>query len=624
MTDLPNPAASISIPSSDILSLISSHLTEAGLHATAQTLQTEAGGVGLAGTLHAPSQWQGLARQGQWGMILSGLKRLDAGRMSSERHKELMHRVYEITILELADAGDWQVAYATFRCVQRDMEDTNNNMARSIEQKLAELASLRQHQPSAPVPQDYYVFGETSSSRQEQRDDIGRQLSESIPQQPSQRLTTLLQQAVLWQNYTGQLPQRRYYEQEGEQHGEEGSSRQKRKRKKKLFDLVLGTVNASAASSSTDTTTLNSYECPIRESYSTIQLGKGTTCQAALFTNDGSLITGSSDGLIEVWDAAKNYEHLRTHDLEYQANDELMGHEASVISALALSRDGQLLASADATVVQVWRWDKGVCVRRFQNNTSTTSNVTALAVAPDGTRIFGGCSNGSGREWGLRTSRVLYEYQGHGSVITSAEYVDHYSDDTATPVLLVTGSGDGTVRVWDPKSAECLRVLVPFVVVSEGGAESIAVDVTQQQSLIQSGGVVALLPLHTPVNCMIAVSTDAAVMVDFLGRVRRTFESQGNKVDSNKVFVAATISHSNRTLYIVRNDGVCCVFDVAKGTEMGTLPDFGSQTTRKKASGSSSTRPIEVTAIVAHPQKNILAAFSNDKSQKKGQVVIWK
>ena len=91
------------------------------------------------------------------------------------------------------------------------------------------------------------LYGTTSTatcSKQQRRDELATQLSSVIPMVPPNRLTTLIQQALKWQAYTGQLPMYR----EGE--GEEGANdnnynnhdepSKKHKKRKHHFDLVLG------------------------------------------------------------------------------------------------------------------------------------------------------------------------------------------------------------------------------------------------------------------------------------------------------------------------------------------------------------------------------------------------
>ena len=112
-----------------------------------------------------------------------------------------------------------------------------------------------------------------------------------------------------------------------------------------------------------------------------------------------------------------------------------------------------------------------------------------------------------------------------------------------------------------------------------------------------------------------------AFLVDFQGTVLRTFQDTVS-VGGSRLFVAATVSPSNHWLYAVTEEGVCCVFDIATGKLEKSLRSFAAETTSKAKDGSKFIP--EISEIVHHPKKGILAAFSNNKGQKKGQLVLWK
>ena len=202
----------LTIPSADVLRLIQAHLTEAGLHKTVQTLQEESG-VGMAGSMVLPNTWYAWAIEGQWADILKSLSMLDQQR--SRLDLDLLAAVHEQSILELADAGDLGLAYAAYRMVQSELEDSmfneaidlklsNMSRARILEQQLAALANSRTKDPKVAVPTDYY--GAKGRTKKQRRQHLGRKLQETIPHQPKGRLTSLLQQSIKWQTYAGKMP----------------------------------------------------------------------------------------------------------------------------------------------------------------------------------------------------------------------------------------------------------------------------------------------------------------------------------------------------------------------------------------------------------------------------------
>jgi WD40 repeat-containing protein SMU1 len=608
-----NDSQLLTITSADVLRLIQAHLTEAGLHQTCQTLLEESG-VGLAGSAH--TQWYSWAVQGQWALILQSLASIDRERAHLDL--QLLGQVHEITILELAAEGEWELAYATYRLVQHDLgrqpaekgeKGDRMTLARLVEQKLADLASRRQKDPKAALPHDYYG---TTKTIQQRREDLGTRLQACIPVQPKNRLESLLQQSVKWQVHTGQLPRiRQWWENEDKP--------SLKKKKRKVFDLVLGEVQVDptmVGQEPTIASKLKPEHIPV-DPYSTILIGKKATVEAAVFLPDGSgLITGSSDGLIEIWDPALQFTKLRM-DLPYQQRDELLGHDSSV-TALAVSADGTMLASGSVDgTVQVWRLDTGKALRQL---TAHDAPIASLSFSPDSSHLLTAGQNGTCREFGLRTSRMMQEYRGHSSYLTSCFYQLQVINDVEV-LLVVTSSGDGTVRLWNAKSSETIRVLRPQSLgklLSVVGS-SIVVDHMTSVGDERSPVVHTVVPLHTPINTMIVVPRGMrAFLVNYQGVVLQTFSAD---IAQGKVFVAAAVSPCNRSLYAVQDDGVCWAFDLTTGEMLQTIRDFGAEST-SHAKGS--LQVAEISSLIHHPHKHIFGAFSNDKGQKRGKLVLWK
>jgi hypothetical protein len=158
-------------------------------------------------------------------------------------------------------------------------------------------------------------------------------------------------------------------------------------------------------------------------------------------------------------------------------------------------------------------------------------------------------------------------------------------------------------------------------VLSNEGSSCIS-DILESSSTVAGASAVhTVIMLHTPPNSMIIVSRGArAVLVSIAGIVLRVFSDITGHVTNERIFVAAAVSASNRWLYAVREDGSCCVFDVANGKLERVISGFGKGST---SSWDGSGSP-EVSAVVRHPNKSMLAAFSSSKSQKRGQLAVWR
>jgi WD40 repeat-containing protein SMU1 len=199
---------------------------------------------------------------------------------------------------------------------------------------------------------------------------------------------------------------------------------------------------------------------------------------------------------------------------------------------------------------------------------------------------------------------MLKEFRGHSTFVTTCSY--HILDK----LLVVTASGDGTVRIFDGVTSSQVVILRPPPVPTSTPVSSLVVDRDEIAPSVHT-----VLHLHTPSNTLIVVPRGPrAYLVNYQGAVLRTFQ------DNDKAFVAAAVSSTNQWLYTVQEDGVCCVFDVSNGSLTKSIRDFGIETTRMPGKDMAA----EISSMSYHPTKSILAAYSNDKGQKKGQLVLWK
>jgi WD40 repeat-containing protein SMU1 len=641
--------------------------------------------------------------------------------------------VHELAIAELAEVGALDVAYSLFKVVHNDLEkipqQDNNDMwttkARSLEQRLAAVAgtATASAEQKAKALSQLYGGGSghdtttTSTSigsiKQERRTVLANYLVETIPELPRGRLPSLLQQAIKWQAHTGQLPWIREIleagdddedendddDEAGKPHGQSLSKTKKKKKKKrapKRLDLLLGAVEVEGFAvvgqddstnprpGAAEVTAIRTEPIPT-DPYSFVKFGKSATAECFLFLPDASgLVTGSSDGLIEIWDSASKFEKLRT-DLPYQQppnddNDEgeanLLGHDdGSAVLAMAVSRDGTLLATGGKEgTIYVWRLDTGKCLRKMIAFSNPTA-ISCLDFVPDASRIIAGSTGPANacREFGLRTSRMLKEFSGHLSTLSTCHYVvvlargagshgnedDHdsanMSSSSGGDVLVVTGSLDGTILIWHGTTAEALRVLQP----SSSASLVVRSSSLQELKINTSPAIVAVIQLPSygtgqqQQRMIVVPRSTEAIMIDFMGTVLQRYSTAGSGIvatstststakemaasittqNDEDLFVAACTSPSQKWLYLVTEQGLCHVFEVITGQWERTIREFALESTSRRnsksdlADSSSHGRKFglpEITGLIHHPHKGIVAAFSNDKTQKRGLVTLWK
>ena len=184
--------------------------------------------------------------------------------------------------------------------------------------------------------------------------------------------------------------------------------------------------------------------------------------------------SGSNDGSVRNWDV--------------QAGTSRVGIEQSgLISAVAWSPDGQLLASAgEEGLVLVWRAADGDLLRRFER----TGPVMALCWSPDGEQLVSGAVDGEKGTlsiWDVRQGLLVRTAEGHRGFIWDLDW-------SADHELLVSAGADGTVRWWDPRQG----VNLATVQAHEAWARSVRIS-PDGKTVASCGedGVIKLWDMHT-------------------------------------------------------------------------------------------------------------------------------
>jgi len=191
---------------------------------------------------------------------------------------------------------------------------------------------------------------------------------------------------------------------------------------------------------------------------------EGAAFLALAFSPDGQILAaGTTDHAVHLWQLT-DYTLLAT----------LSGHSGPVVD-LAFSPDGQTLlsASADGTV-RLWSWAEGQ-TRLTLNHPEA---VTCLAVSPDGQTVAAGGVDHQIRLWRTSDGTLRQTLTGHTNLVRDLAF----SPDTAPfGVRLISGSSDGTVRLWSMDDQAEGRVIV------EQPGEITTVAVSPDGSLLAAG-----------------------------------------------------------------------------------------------------------------------------------------
>ncbi|KAJ1031871.1 hypothetical protein NDA13_002257 [Ustilago tritici] len=152
------------------------------------------------------------------------------------------------------------------------------------------------------------------------------------------------------------------------------------------------------------------------------------------------VLTGSTSGEFTLWNGLTfNFETIM------QAHD-------SAVRAMAWSKSGTFLVSAD----------QNGTIKYFQSNLNTlqafpghTDSARGLAFSPDDSK-FASCGDDSLLKiWDFDSARQIRELTGHGWDVKCLDW--HHSKG-----LLVSGSKDNLVKVWDPRSTPNGTCLATF------------------------------------------------------------------------------------------------------------------------------------------------------------------
>ncbi|XP_049581959.1 protein Atg16l2 isoform X2 [Syngnathus scovelli] len=126
----------------------------------------------------------------------------------------------------------------------------------------------------------------------------------------------------------------------------------------------------------------------------------------------------------------------------------LEAHEQGVNTAAFCSSSALLASAGTDRVVKVWEVRAGT-LRHQTTLDGSTEGLTCVQFDPTGHRILAGSYDKSALLWCLDHPVAKLTLTGHSRKVTAARFSGHQ---------VVTGSADGTVRIWDLQRAACVHL----------------------------------------------------------------------------------------------------------------------------------------------------------------------
>jgi WD40 repeat protein len=253
------------------------------------------------------------------------------------------------------------------------------------------------------------------------------------------------------------------------------------------------------------------------------------------------------------------------------------GENSSVLS-LAISTDGEILASSSGKEIKLWEVETGKLLRTMSGH---GGDVRTLAISPDGEAVASGSGDGTIRFWDVETGELLDTLADAGWV-TAVGFSDRgnkllssaterslqvwdvwrgrslYSLNGIGPIafarngnLAATGGGRSAIRLWDVPAGQLLR--------------NIAIPSSKE-------GVTAIALTEDGETLVHAISESNRIFVWNLeaGEIRHTLNGHEGEVE------AIVISPDGKLFASSSEDGTIILWDLASGRKLKAMEGKGA------------------------------------------------
>jgi RNA polymerase sigma factor (sigma-70 family) len=333
-----------------------------------------------------------------------------------------------------------------------------------------------------------------------------------------------------------------------------------------LIRSVVLTADGKALVTGGQATTFHFWETATGEQLPFAGGGQdGGAGYCVALSGDGKTLVSANNNLIQVWDAAR------------RQRQQVIDGPASWVEALAVSRDGKLIATGGRDKnkdVRVWDAATGKVVHVLKGH---AEEVLALAFSPDGQTLASAGHDNTVRLWDVRTGKEVRRLTGHRFWVEGVAF----SPDGK---LLASAGRDWTVRLWDVTTGkEARRPLMhhnPIIAVAFspdgktlacGGFENRVrlwdVATGEERGPASARGGPVHLATFLPDGKTVITRDDERLHLwnAATGRERRAFDGPPGR------FFGFALSPDGTALAVCDEHGVIRLFSVATGKETGRL-----------------------------------------------------
>lgn len=215
-----------------------------------------------------------------------------------------------------------------------------------------------------------------------------------------------------------------------------------------IYSVAISRDGRTLVSASADKT-IKVWNLQTGEVLRTLEGHVGSVYSVAISSDGNTIVSGSADKTIKIWNL---HTGQLLHSIEGTTGD-------LAVSAVAISPDGQVFASNDSYKVKVWSLGMGQLLRTFEGHTLP---VTSIAISADSQTLLSGSQDGTAKLWKLKSGELLNTFL-HGPRLPDGSPSEGVYAVTLSPdgQTALTGSGleQNTIKLWNARTGAEVRTL---------------------------------------------------------------------------------------------------------------------------------------------------------------------